>query len=228
MPRSSWRSKLMARTSVTVPFEPTGVAKLQGDLPKSVRSTNPQYQCGFRAIRDETKHRSRDALHRPPSWAYSIENTGITGERSPFRQVPRVTPSALQSDSAMRASASRAAADIGWEAAPDVSRTEVHVEEAQKVTPWKNYLAETKPPTGFFARQPVTPCHGENFPPTNACFWPNGSCFVLPEWGAKSEIAWGSFGNLSAAFASRRSDEFSRESVNEHVAGTIDRVLARA
>ncbi len=103
MPRSSRRSKLMVRTSVTVPFEPTGAAKPQGDRPKSARSTNPQYQCGFRANREETKHRSRDALHRPPSWAYSIENTGITGERSPFRQAPRVTPSALQSDFARNA-----------------------------------------------------------------------------------------------------------------------------
>ncbi len=30
--------------------------------------------------------------------------------------------------------------------------------EAQKVSPWKNYLAETKPPTGFFARPGVSPC----------------------------------------------------------------------
>ena len=29
--------------------------------------------------------------------------------------------------------------------------------EAQKVTPCKNYLAETKPPTDFFARQGVSP-----------------------------------------------------------------------
>ena len=92
-PSSRWRRKLMVRTSVTVPFEPTGAAKPQGDRPKSARSTNPQYQCGFRANREETKHRSRDALHRPPSSAYSIENTGITGKRNPFRQAPRVTPS---------------------------------------------------------------------------------------------------------------------------------------
>ncbi len=143
MPRSSWRSKLMVRTSVTVPFEPTGAAKPQGDRPKSVRSTNPQYQCGSRAIREETEHRFRDALHRPPSSAYSIENTGITGERNPFSHVPRVTPSASQSDSAI------------WASAP---RAEVHSKEAQKMTPWKNYPVETKPPIGFFARPPVTPC----------------------------------------------------------------------
>ncbi len=33
-----------------------------------------------------------------------------------------------------------------------------HSKEAQKMTPCKNYLAETKPPTGFFARHGVTPC----------------------------------------------------------------------
>ena len=162
----------MVRTSVTVPSEPTGAAKPQGDRPKSARSTNPQYQCGFRANREETKHRSRDALHRPPSWAYSIENTGITGERNPFRQVPRVTPSALRSGSAIRASASRAVADMGWETGADVSRTEGHVEEAQKVTPWKNHLVETKPPTGFFARPPVSPCNA--IPnPSRAALWPS-------------------------------------------------------
>ncbi len=46
----------------------------------------------------------------------------------------------------------------------------VHVEEAQKVTPWKNYLVETKPPIGFFARPPVTPCRGQSEP--SFCFTP--------------------------------------------------------
>ncbi len=158
MPGSRWRSKLMVRTSVTVPFEPTRAAMPQGDRPKSARSTNPQYQRGFRANREETKHHSRDALNLPRNSAYSIENTGITGERNPFRQAPRVTPSALQSDSAIRASASWVAADTGWETGADFPRTAVHVEEPQKVTPWKNDLAETKPLIGFFARPPVTPC----------------------------------------------------------------------
>ncbi len=39
-----------------------------------------------------------------------------------------------------------------------------NAKEAQKMTPWKNYLAETKPPTGFFARQAVTPCRGQSEP----------------------------------------------------------------
>ncbi len=156
MPGSRSRSKLMVRTSVTVPFEPTRVAKPQGDRPKSARPTNPQYQCGFRAIQEETKHRSRDALHRPPSRAYSIENTGITGERNPFRQVPQVTPSALQSDFAIRASAPRAGANV--------PRTEVHSKVPQKVTPWKNYVAETKSLTENFARQPVSPCRSQSEP----------------------------------------------------------------
>ncbi len=34
--------------------------------------------------------------------------------------------------------------------------------EAQKVTPWKNYLVETKPPIGFFARPPVSPCRSQS------------------------------------------------------------------
>ncbi len=161
MPGSRWRSKRMVRTSVTVPFEPTGAAKPQGDRPKSARSTNPQYQCGFRAIREETKHRSRDALHRSPSWAYSIENTGITGERNPFRQAPRVTPSALRSNSAIRASTSRAEADMGCVPGPSVSRAKVHSKVPQKVTPWKNYPVETTLPTGFFARPPVSPCRSQ-------------------------------------------------------------------
>ncbi len=150
MPGSRRRSKLMVRTFVAVPFAPMGAAKPQGDLPKSVRSTNPQYQCGFRAIREETEHRSRDALHPPRASAYSIENTGITRERNPFPEVPRVTPTAWRSDSAIRASAPRASADV--------SRTEVHSEVPQNVTPWKNHVAETKPLIGNFARQPVSPC----------------------------------------------------------------------
>ena len=40
------------------------------------------------------------------------------------------------------------------------SAAAVPAKEAQKVTPCKNYLAETKPPTGFFARPRVSPCHG--------------------------------------------------------------------
>ncbi len=40
-----------------------------------------------------------------------------------------------------------------------ISGLVVHVKEAQKVTPCNNYLAETKPPTGFFARQGVSPSH---------------------------------------------------------------------
>jgi hypothetical protein len=40
--------------------------------------------------------------------------------------------------------------------------------EAQKVTPWKNHLAETKPPNGFFARPPVTPWRGRSEP--SFCF----------------------------------------------------------
>ena len=161
MPRSRWRSKLMVRTSVAVSFAPTRAANPQGDRPKSARSTNPQYQCGFRAIREETEHHSRDALHRPRNSAYSIENTGITGERNPFPEVPQVTPSALQSDSATRASASRAAAHIGCVSGADASRTEVHSKVPQKVTPWKNHLVETKSLIGIYARQPVTPCRGQ-------------------------------------------------------------------
>jgi hypothetical protein len=98
----------------------------------------------------------------------------------------------------------------------------------QKVTPWKNDLVETKPHIGIIARPPVTPCNGENTLPTNACFWPNGELFGLTERAAKDETAWRSFGDRSAALASRRSNEFSRESVNEHAAGTIDRAFTRA
>ena len=47
---------------------------------------------------------------------------------------------------------------------------EVHVEVAQKVTPWKNHLAETTPPIGNFARPPVTPCHAIPGPPLAACY----------------------------------------------------------
>ncbi len=150
MPGSSWRSKLMVRTSVAIPFESTAAATPQGDLPKSARSTNPQYQRGVRAIREETEHYSRDALHRPRNSSYSIENTGLPRERNPFPEVPRVSPSASCSDSAIRASAPRAGADV--------SRSEVHSEVPQKVTPWKNYVVEKTPLIGIYARQPVTPC----------------------------------------------------------------------
>jgi hypothetical protein len=142
----------MVRTSLTVPFEPTRAPKSQVDRPKFAPSTNPQYQCGFRAIREKTERHSRDALHRPRSSAYSIENTGIPGETTPFREVPKVTPSALQSDFV------RNAAEMGWEAAPDVSPTEAHAKVPQKVTPWKNHLAETKPFIGIIARHGVSPC----------------------------------------------------------------------
>ena len=40
------------------------------------------------------------------------------------------------------------------------SRAGAHAKEAQKVTPWKNYLAETTRLIGFFARPRVSPCHG--------------------------------------------------------------------
>ncbi len=43
------------------------------------------------------------------------------------------------------------------EATPNSAAT-AHPKEAQKVTPCKNYPAEKKPPTGFFARHGVTPC----------------------------------------------------------------------
>jgi hypothetical protein len=49
-------------------------------------------------------------------------------------------------------------AATGWEICADVSRTEAHAKVPQKVTPWKNHLAETKPPIGIFARPPVSPC----------------------------------------------------------------------
>ena len=42
--------------------------------------------------------------------------------------------------------------------ATHISGSFAHPKQAQKVTPWKNYLAETKPPAGFCARPPVTPC----------------------------------------------------------------------
>jgi hypothetical protein len=35
-----------------------------------------------------------------------------------------------------------------------------HSKDAQKVTPWKNYLAETKPFIGIIARHGVSPCQG--------------------------------------------------------------------
>jgi hypothetical protein len=152
MPESSWRSNLMVRTSVTVPFEPTATPKTQVDRPKSAPSTNPQYQCGFRAIQEKTERHSRDALHRPRNSAHSIENTGIPGETTPFREVPKVTPSALQRDFV------RKAADMRWEAVLGVSRTKAHAKNAQKVTPWKTYLAETKPFIGIIARHSVSPC----------------------------------------------------------------------
>jgi hypothetical protein len=38
------------------------------------------------------------------------------------------------------------------------SSAEAHSKVAQKVTPWKNYLAETKRPNENFARHGVTPC----------------------------------------------------------------------
>jgi hypothetical protein len=69
-----------------------------------------------------------------------------------------VTPFALQSDSAIRSSVSRAAAAMGWEAGQDVSRTEARAKVPQKVTPWKNDLAESKPFIEIFARHRVTPC----------------------------------------------------------------------
>ena len=47
-----------------------------------------------------------------------------------------------------------------------------HSKEAQKVTPCKNYPAETKPPAGFFARPRVSPC--DAIPdPSRATFWPS-------------------------------------------------------
>jgi hypothetical protein len=162
MPGPRWRSKLMVRTSITVSFEPTGAANLQVDRPKSARSTNPQYQCGFRAIREETRDRSRDTFHGPRSSAYSAENTGISGERNPFREVPKVTPSALQSDFARNAAAMR------WEEGSDVSRTKAHAEDAQKVTPWKNYVAEYKSLIGIIARHSVSPCKAILNPPRAA------------------------------------------------------------
>jgi hypothetical protein len=158
----------MVRTSLTVPFEPTGMPKPQVDRPKFAPSTNPQYQCGFRAIREETRDRYRDALLRPRSTAYSIENTGTPGETTPFREVPKVTPSAWFSDSVIRASVSRAAADIGRVPGPDVPRTEVNAKEPQKVTPWKNYLAESKSLIGNIARHSVTPCGSRSEP--SFCF----------------------------------------------------------
>jgi hypothetical protein len=138
--------------------------EFQGDRPKSARSTNPQYQCGFRAIWEKTERHSRDALLRPRSRAYSIENTGIPAEGNPFRQVPKVTPSSLQSDFAMRASVSRAAAAMGWEICADVSRKEAQAKVPQKVTPWKNDLAETKPHIGIIARHGVTPWRSQSEP----------------------------------------------------------------
>ncbi len=95
------------------------------------------------------------------------------------------------------------------------------------MTPCKNYLAETKPPTGFFARHAVSPSTGGNIPPTNVRYWPSGWYFVLTGRGGKT-IASGSFGNRSAALAARRSNEFGRESVNEHADGTIDRAFIHA
>ncbi len=47
-----------------------------------------------------------------------------------------------------------------------ISAAVAHPKEPQKVTPWKNYLVETKSPTGLFARPPVTPC--EALPPSPA------------------------------------------------------------
>ena len=38
------------------------------------------------------------------------------------------------------------------------SRAGAHAKEPQKVTPCKNYLAETRPFTGIFARPGVSPC----------------------------------------------------------------------
>ncbi len=111
------------------------------------------------------------------------------------------------------------------EATPN-SGAAAHAKEPQKVTPWKNYLAETKAPTRFFARPGVSPCHGENFPPTNACFWPNGWLFVLTGPAAKNNVPSGSFGNRSAALASRRNNEVGFENLNERAAGTIDGVFA--
>ncbi len=46
-----------------------------------------------------------------------------------------------------------------------------HSKEAQKMTPCKNYLAETKPAAGFFARPRVTPCDAIPDPSRAAC-WP--------------------------------------------------------
>jgi hypothetical protein len=159
----------MVRTSIAVPFEPTATPKPQGDRPKSAPSTNPQYQCGFRAIQEKTARHSRDALLRPCSTAYSIENTGIAGERTPFREVPQVTPSALQRDFV------RKAADMRWEAVPGVSRTKARAKVPQKVTPWKNHLAEIKPHIGNIARHSVSPC-GSQF---EAHFSPRSSHRVL-------------------------------------------------
>jgi hypothetical protein len=48
-------------------------------------------------------------------------------------------------------------------ATPNLGLTS-YSKEPQKVTPWKNYLAETKPPNGFFARPPVTPWRGRSEP----------------------------------------------------------------
>jgi hypothetical protein len=90
---------------------------------------------------------------------------GIPGERNSFRDVPKVTLSALQCDSAIRASAARTAAAVRRDAGADVSRTEARAKVPQKVTPWKNYLAEKTPLIGIIARHGVSPC-GSQFQPS--------------------------------------------------------------
>jgi hypothetical protein len=45
-----------------------------------------------------------------------------------------------------------------WEAGADILPTESRAKVPQKVTPWKNYLAETKPHIGIIARHAVSPC----------------------------------------------------------------------
>ncbi len=53
-------------------------------------------------------------------------------------------------------------------AAAPISDLVSYSKEAQKVTPWKNYLAETKPLIGIFARPPVTPWRSQSEP--SFCF----------------------------------------------------------
>ena len=44
------------------------------------------------------------------------------------------------------------------------SAAAAHSKEAQKVTPWKNHLTETKPLIGIYARPPVSPCRSQSEP----------------------------------------------------------------